>query len=313
MFIDRFICFLPRNSLKKALAFMNSGDYQKACREFEAYLSKNPGNLLAKDQEMVRMYMVESYIEFAKHLEEEKRIEKAARQLEKAVELEPRYADVHFKLGSLYEEVGNRVNARESIKRALAINPRYFKARVMLSMSYWLDYKNARGIEELEESLSCSPNFFLDEVKKLIEYLKYDPENEEIKSIFHQLLEDRPSSSQVSKQIALEAIQNGDYDFAMSELRKSLSLHPDYPDLHNLLGIAYANKGMTDDAVMEFEMALKIHPGYLKAQLNMALALYEKGDMEKARKYLDHIIEIDPENELARNLMNEVNPVTNKR
>ena len=309
MFVERFLRFIPKNNLKKAIGFLNKGDYRKACREFEAYLDHHYDLSKGKDQELIRMYMVESYIEYSKKLDIEGDTIDAIKQLEKAIELQPKYADVHYGLGKLYEKTGNRVNARESIKRALIINPNYFKARVMLSKSYWLDGKFKRSTEELVSSLSASPVFFIELVQELNGILNNDPDNEDIRDLFRKLLEERPSSSQVSKQLALESIQNGDFDFALAELRKSLSLHPDYPDLHNMLGIAYANTGLTDDAIMEFETALKINPDYLKARLNLALSLYEKGAQEESRKNLDLVLKIDPENELANNLMNELSPV----
>lgn len=313
MFVERFLRFLPKNNLKKAIGFLNKGDYRKACREFEAYLDQ-PGELSAsKDQELIRMYMVESYIEYSKKLDFEGDTNAAVKQLEKAIEFQPKYADVHYGLGILYEKAGKRINSRESLKRALVINPNYFKARVLLSRSYWLDGKHDRSTEELVSSLSASPAFFIEQVQELNGMVKNDPGNEDIRDLFRKLLEERPSSSQVSKQLALESIQNGDYDFALAELRKSLSLHPDYPDLHNMLGIAYANTGLTDDAIMEFETALKINPDYLKARLNLALSLYEKGAREESRKNLDLVLRLDPENELAINLMKELSPVRSER
>ena len=313
MFAERFLKFLPKNNLKKAIGFLNKGEYRKSCREFEAYLEHSGGLSAGKDQELIRMYMVESYIEYSKKLDGDGDTSAAAKQLEKAIEIQPKYADVHYGLGKLYEKAGNRVNSRESIKRALVVNPKYFRARIMLSRSYWLDGKNDRSAEELISSLSASPAFFIDQVQELTGLVNHDSGNEDIRDLFRKLLEERPSSSQVSKQLALESIQNGDYDFALAELKKSLSLHPNYPDLHNMLGIAYANTGMTDDAIMEFETALKINPEYLKARLNLALSLYEKGAREEARKNLDLVLNIDPENELAKNLMKELSPVGSEK
>jgi tetratricopeptide (TPR) repeat protein len=183
----------------------------------------------------------------------------------------------------------------------------------MLAQSYWLDGKYDRSVDELLESLSAAPNFFIDQAKELISYVKMDPDNPKAEELFHRLIEEKPSSSQISKQLALESIQNGDYEFAINELKKVLSLHPNYPDLHNLLGIAYANAGFTDDAIMEFETALKINPDYLKARLNFALTLYEKGAWEEARTQLEVVLKLDPENDLAINLMNELEAHTTKR
>jgi Tfp pilus assembly protein PilF len=313
MFVERFLRFVPKTNLKKAIGFFNKGDYRKACKEFESYIDHSGDVDAGKDQELIRMYMVESYTEYSKKLDNDGDTSKAIQQLEKAIELQPKYADVHYGLGKLYEKSGNRINARESLKRALAINPNYFRARVMLSKSYWTDGKNDRASEELVSSLSSSPAFFIDQVQELTGMINSDPGSEDIVDLYRKLLEERPSSSQVSKQLALESIQNGDYDFALAELKKSLSLHPDYPDLHNMLGIAYANTGMTDDAIMEFETALKINPDYLKARLNLALSLYEKGVRDEARVNLDMVLKIDPENELAKNLMTELSPVGSER
>ena len=313
MFVERFLRFVPKNNLKKAIGFFNKGEYRKACKEFESYIDHSGDASAGKDQELIRMYMVESYTEFSKQLDNDGDTARAVRQLEKAIELQPKYADVHYGLGKLYEKNGNRINARESLKRALNINPNYFRARVMLSRSYWLDGKHKRSAEELITSLSAAPAFFIEQVQELTGLVNHDPVNEDITDLFRKLLEERPSSSQVSKQLALESIQNGDYEFALVELKKSLSLHPDYPDLHNMLGIAYANTGMTDDAIMEFETALKINPEYLKARLNLALSLYEKGVRDESRKNLDMVLKLDPENELAKNLMNELAPVGSER
>jgi Tfp pilus assembly protein PilF len=313
MFVERFLRFVPKNSLNKAIAHFNKGDYRKATREFENYLDHAGELNVSKDQELIRMYMVEAYIEYSKKLDADGDTKSAIKQLEKAVELQPKYADVHYGLAKLYEKVGNRVNSRESLKRALAVNPNYFRARVLIARSYWLDGKNDRSREELAEAAQAAPAFFIEQVDEVARLVREESSSEDITDLFRKLLEERPSSSQVSKQLALESIQNGDYDFALTELKKALSLHPDYPDLHNMLGIVYANTGMTDDAIMEFETALKVNPDYLKARLNLALSLYEKGAREEAKKNLDMVLRIDPGNELARNLMKELSPAMSER
>lgn len=309
MFIDRFVRFIPKSGIKKALEYFNKGDYRRACKEFESHLAKRSSCGESQEQEMVRMYMIESYIEFSKALSASEKFEEAAVQLEKAIELQPSYADVHYSLGELYDRVGRRGESRQSLQKALEINPNYFRARILLARSYNIDGETVRAAEELNTCLSAAPTFYLEHVHNLITLIRTEDDESEREDIFRLLLEEKPSSSQVSKQIALESIQNGDYEMAMAELKKAISMNPNYPDLHNLLGISYANMGMTDDALMEFEISLKLHPNYLKARLNIALTLYEKGALDQAMKQLKAVLKLDPENELARNLMNELQPI----
>ena len=309
MFSERFFRFVPRNGLKKALTYFNDGEYKKACKEFESYMSRIALEGKSQDQEMIRMYMVESYIEYAKLASQEGKLEEAARALEQAVDLQPRYADVHSSLGKYYAELGRTDESRACFKRALEINPGYLKARIMLAKSYCDHGEPGQAIEELETSLSAAPTFFVDQVTELVRIIRSGAPADERDDLFRRLLEERLSSAQVSKQIALEAIQNGEYDSASAELKKALSVNPHYPDLRNLLGIAYANRGMTDDAIMEFETALKINPDYLKARLNLALSLYEKGARDESMRNLEMVLELDPENELAVNLLRELQPI----
>jgi len=309
MFSERFFRFVPRSALKKALAHLNNGDYKKACREFESYLSRIAIEGKSQDQEMIRMYMVESYVEYAKVACREGNLAEGATILEKAVDLQPRYADVHLSLGRVYADLGRVGESRDCFNRALVINPAYLRARVMLAKSHSDAGENERAAEELEKSLSTAPSFFADQVNELGRLIRNDAAAEEREPMFRKLLEEKPTSAQVSKQIALESIQNGEYDSAIAELKRTLSMTPHYPDIHNLLGIAYANRGMTDDAIMEFETALKINPDYLKARLNLALALYEKGARDESMRNLELVLELDPENELAVNLLRELQPI----
>lgn len=309
MFIHRFIRMIPKSGQKKALGFFNRGQYKKACSEFEECMSAEGGAFGGQDQEMVRMYMIESYIEYSKILSSEGNFKEAAKQLERAIAIQPGYADVQYNLGCFYQKLGRQEDSRARFIAALDINPKYFRARVMLAKSHLDDGQAGNALDALKTCLSSAPSFYIDQVKELIEAIKTGDSIEERENIFHSLLAERPSSAQVCKQIALEAIQNGDHEFAMTELKKSISMNPNYPDLHNLLGIAYANMGLIDDALLEFETSLKIHPDYLKALLNMALTLYEKSSHDEAMIYLEKVLKIDPENELAQNLLKELQPV----
>jgi tetratricopeptide (TPR) repeat protein len=63
---------------------------------------------------------------------------------------------------------------------------------------------------------------------------------------------------------------------------------------------------MVDDAVHEFEISLKINPYYLKARLNLALLYYENSRYDEAQAQLDLVLKVQPDNQLANNLLHEL-------
>ncbi len=307
-FIQRFLEIFPKSCLRKAIDYLSGGDYAKACHQFEIYVSKNDhfsGN--DEKHELLRMYMSEAYIENAKLLRKSGKLQEAYEFLQKAIEIEPEYSDVYYMAAELNEKLGRLEESQDNIRRALSINPNYFSARILLAkLVYLLDNEPPKCIEELQKSLSCAPGFYVEKVNTLTRDIKNGLDREDILRQFDDVLRERPSSAQVSKQIALEYIQRGDYDSAITELKKTLSLTPDFADLHNMLGIAYVNIGSKDDGILEFNTALKINPEYLKAHLNIALTYYEKGSFSESSSHIDKVLKIDPENELALNLKNEL-------
>jgi tetratricopeptide (TPR) repeat protein len=312
-FIQRFLRVLPKSCLSKAIDYLSSGDYAKACNQFEIYISKKD-HFSANDekQELIRMYMSEAYIEYAKLLRNNGKFLEAYELLQKVISLEPEYSDVYYMAAELNEKLGRLDQSRDNVRRALSINPNYFSARIFLAkLVYLLDKKSVKCVEELKKSLSCAPGFYVEKVKILARDIKNGSEEKNILLQFDDILRERPSSAQVSKQIALENIQQGDYNYAITELKKALSVTPDFADLRNMLGIAFANKGLKDDAILEFKTALKINPEYLKAHLNLALTYYEKSSFEESLRHLEKVIQIDPENELALNLKEELIAVLN--
>jgi Tfp pilus assembly protein PilF len=55
---------------------------------------------------------------------------------------------------------------------------------------------------------------------------------------------------------------------------------------------------------------LKINPYYIKARLNLALLYYENSRYEEAQVQLDEVLAVQPDNNLANNLLHELRAVT---
>jgi len=309
MFLKRFFKFIPRNDYSKALDLFNEGHYRKALAIFDDLMSREvtDENL---DMPTIELFACESHVALSKERLNEGDLAEALIEMERAVALKPGFADLRYQLGTLYMDTGRIDDATKHFEKALSINAKYFKARVSLARAQHASGDADGAIESLELARDCCPKFYADNLTDLREMLRIYEDEGAIKRAFHELLEERPSSAQVSREVAIEAIQNGNNSEAIRELKKAIALKPDYPDLHNYLGIAYGNHGMSDEAIEEFEVSLKINPYYMKARLNLALALYDCDRYVEAQTHIEHVLNIKPENQLALNLLTELKAVT---
>jgi tetratricopeptide (TPR) repeat protein len=309
MFLKRLFNFIPKSEFSRALGLFNTGQYRKALKKFQELneLSRAHEDV---DRSTLELYTCEAHVALAKEFAANDDIQSAEAEMSCAVQLKPTFADLHYLLGTYQFRLKQYAKARESFSHSLEINNKFFKAQVHLSLVVYAEGHRTRAVEELAKTKHACPNFSRDQLDKLMQALHAGADEADIQTLYREILVDRPSSAQISRELAIEAIQNGEYDEAIRELKKAISIKPDYPDLHNYLGIAYGNNGMIDDAVHEFEVALKINPYYIKARLNLALLYYENSRYEEAQVQLDEVLAVQPDNKLANNLLHELRAVT---
>jgi tetratricopeptide (TPR) repeat protein len=82
----------------------------------------------------------------------------------------------------------------------------------------------------------------------------------------------------------------GRYPEAVRALEQVAYHRPDYPDVHNLLGVALSMTGAALRAESHLQRALELNPRYAEAHLNLAILLSERGAYHAAR---DHLREFD--------------------
>lgn len=312
MFLKRLFNFIPRSEFSKALSLFNSGDHRKALNKFEE-LRRVSEQHRDVDRSTLDLYTCEAHVALAKEAAAAGDAAVAVKEMEIAVSIKPMFADLHYILGKFYIQQGRVPDAERAFRSSLEVNNKFFRARVHLAYALYMGGDGREAASELASSKLSCPNFYREALDQLIQSLRSGQDGESVVAKFNELLEERPSSAQISKEIAIEAIQRGDNDEAIRELKKAIVLKPDYPDLHNYLGIAYGNHGMVDDAVQEFEVALKINPYYLKARLNLALLYYENDRFDEAHGQLSQVLAVQPDNQLANNLLSELRALADGR
>lgn len=81
----------------------------------------------------------------------------AIRELERATQLCPTFADLLTRLGVLYRDSGDRVRARQTFEAAKKSNPKYTQARLLLGVLLLSAGENETATAEFEAVLAADP------------------------------------------------------------------------------------------------------------------------------------------------------------
>ena len=98
-----------------------------------------------------------------------------------------------------------------------------------------------------------------------------------------------------------EFLQDGRLNEAISELSTAASLDPRLAEAHNLLGVAYAQKGLQDRSKESYERAVKAEPEDAQTLNNLGFSLYQNGNYRAAIDRLKRASKLAPRDERILN------------
>jgi tetratricopeptide (TPR) repeat protein len=115
-----------------------------------------------------------------------------------------------------------------------------------------------------------------------------------------------PDCSKAYAGLAMVAQQNGDYKSAFDMYLKSLELDTD--NLTSLLGLFQIScrMGSFVQVTHYLETYLDMHPGDTSVMFSLAALYMKDGRVEQSKKTLLDILALDPANQVAANLLEEV-------
>jgi tetratricopeptide (TPR) repeat protein len=181
----------------------------------------------------------------------------AAAPLARALEIEPHHADVAYAHAVAVFCAGDPDEAWTSLRAALAANPRFWRARVALALVECALGRRDQALAELETALA--------------HHLPQGP-------LFTWERELEPDG------------KSG----AVAYWTAALASHPDYPDLHFQLGMAYLHLGDLEGARDAFQNAVERHPGYAEAHCGLGKVEVRAGFPHRAVPHLARALDACP-------------------
>ena len=156
-------------------------------------------------------------------------IEKAIAAYQKAIELEPNFAEAYGGLGVIYWRTGNLNDAIRHCQKAIKIAPENIEFHQNLTRIYW-----QKGMYD-----AAAVGYRI-------------------------ILELNPSDENAMHHLGLILLSKQEYHEAVSCFQKVLQTNPDNALTHGALGTAYYKLGEEGPALHEFQEVLRLDPGESK-------------------------------------------------
>jgi protein O-GlcNAc transferase len=189
------------------------------------------------------------------------RPEDAAVSYQRAIALQPDYAEAHFNLGLAFQNQDRLDEAVASYQRAIAIKPDYAEAHNNMGIALQRQGKLRAAAESYRQSLAL-----------------------------------RPDNAEAHNNLGYALRELGELAEAITHCRMALALKPDFVEGYYNLGIALQTQKQFDEAIANYRLAIELRPEYADAHVNLGTALQELGMQDEAYRHLSTAILLKPDN-----------------
>ena len=235
---------------ERGIKLYNEGKYELAVAELEKAIPKagkaDPFYALGM------FYAAESHahIGTAKYLAGDPN--DALVHFQKAVEENPTYPDVFYRMGVIHHRLGALDESIASLRTAIELNPNYFEAVCYLGIVLHEKGDKDEADDVFKRALAIgaeSPNPIS---KFLSEHLAGRETSIPPLASLKQMMRTDSEFDDAVKE-GIEAYNTGNFETAVRAFSSALEAHPDYADLRFKLALSYLREGDHADAKRELE------------------------------------------------------------
>jgi tetratricopeptide (TPR) repeat protein len=197
--------------------------------------------------------------------------ERAVFFFNKALTQDPNYVLAHYDLAAAYRDMGEIDKAIAEYEKVLRINPHFPEALTNLGGHYFRSGSIPEAVKLFKDAIRVFPNFV-----------------------------------QALSNLGAALNKLGKPDEAVPHLEKTLRLDPAFAMAHYNLGNAYFAQNRLDQALTSYEKAAELGLDFLSLHWNLFEIHKREGRIREAVKELNLILEIDPSDEKAGQLLKEM-------
>jgi len=291
-----------RNSSYEAgMQHFDHGQYEMAIARFRDVLACESG-ALPGERKLAEFYLGEAYGALAEVHVQQQSWSSAEESLRHALEIHPEYADLHYSLAKVCYMTARPADAEKHLVMALEINTGYARAAFLQGLVRYSNGDRDEGLARMREAAAMDQSFRLGDMQRGLN-MHQAGDYAGATDAFARLCEMQMDRVGDLTREAKEALRSGDLVTAEKAVREALCTNPDYPDLHNLMGLVWLAREECLPAVNEFKCAILINPRFVAALVNLGKACRKMGNEDAALAAFKKAEALEPCNEDIQELL----------
>jgi len=244
------------------------------------------------------------HLKKARGLEEAGDLEAAIKEIKKAMDSEPKSTRPIRELGKIYLKMKNIEEAEKWLSKAAKMNPLDVIAFHSLGELYLTRNDIDKASECLDKAMRISPRH----VGRGVQFGKVLVQKGAVRkalSVFDKAIALSDQSLVLREEVADFCLKEGFYEYTEKNLEFLLHQMPSRQDILYKLGEVNEKQGQFRKALGYFIEAGKRDKDNTDIQLKIAQNYISSGQVLRAEQTLNHILKKDPENEPAKELLQQ--------
>lgn len=210
---------------------------------------------------------------------------------EKAIDIEPNYAEGYFSRGNAFLELGRLEDAIVSYEQAISISPSYLEAHINRGNAFLALKRPEQALTSYDEAIKIKPNYAMGYHHRGAALQELGRLEAAVES-YDQSIAINPSYEDAYANLGNALLALNRPEQALISYEKSISLRPDNAEAYSNRGNALLDLKRVEDALASYEKALEIKPDYAAGHYNHGNALQELNRLEEAVASYDRAISI---------------------
>lgn len=204
-----------------------------------------------------------------------------------------------------YHDSDSIQSAAGMFEKALEIDPDYAQAHAGLGEALWRHYRDTRDLRWVDGAIEqCTRAIELDDLDAAGHVclgLIYNGTGRPLEAVeeFRIAKSLDPSRDLVFKGLADAYLAEGDLILAEETYQEAVAVRPHYWAPYNWLGIFYYRHGRVEEALDNFREMVRLAPDSYLGYSNLGAAYYFLGRQEEARESFERALEIKSDDDLA--------------